>query len=295
MRDTPRRMRALVPVLVALLCTASFSACSGKSAASNRAEEQLAALQKKKEAEAKAKRDKENAPQALPTEVVKLDPPFDDTQAVVINPDGPCPEGLWALFAEVPGANADEKKANAAKKKELAEAAKAKKYLVKLRGAQQVMLSPYDAPAGKFNLDVAGTVDCTDSIGRIALAWTDAKAGDPGNSAAKADADFSQNVWTAAPVHFDLMIKSLTEAKEFNDKNRFGLSARVGFTLGKTEVDKKVRKVAKVKEEVKAAGETLSFGGGNEDWGAGRLIHVDMLGIRVATDREKKMLFEKKK
>jgi hypothetical protein len=281
-------------VLFAVLVAFTFG-CSGKSSAEKKAQDQLAALQKKKEAEAKAKKDKENAPEALPTEVIKLDPPYDDMQATVIIPDGPCPDGFWALFpGDAPGATPEEKKANNAKRKQLADEARSKKYVVKLRG-NQVVLSPYDAPNGKFGIDVNGTIDCTDSIGRIAIAWTDAHAGDPGNSAAKADADFAQNIWTAQPVHFDLMIKSLTEAKEFNDKNRFGLSARVGFGLGKTEVDKKVRKVAKVKEKVAAANETLSFGGGNEDWGAGRLVHADVLGIRVATDREKKMLFEKTK
>ena len=208
----------------------------------------------------------------------------------------PCPEGFWALFpGDAPGGSPEEKKANAAKRKELAEAAKARKYIVKLRAPAQVVLSPYDAPNGKFTIEVHGTIDCTDAIGRIALAWTATRAGDPGNSAAKADADFAQNSWIAEPAHFDLFIKSLTEAKEFNDKNRFGLSARVGFGLGKVEVDKKIKKVAKVTEKVAAAGETLSFGGGNEDWGAGRLIHADLLGIRVATDREKKQVAEKGK
>lgn len=281
--------------LFAVLVAFTLFSCGGKSSAEKKTQDALAALQKKKEAEAKAKADKENAPQALPTDVIKLDPPYDDTQATVILPDSPCPEGFWALFAgDAPGGTPEEKKANAARRKELAEAAKAKKYIVKLRG-NQVVLSPYDAPKGQFGIDVNGTIDCTDAQGRIAIAWTATNAADPGNSAAKADADFAQNVWTAQPVHFDLKITSLTEAKEFNDKNRFGLSARVAFTPGKTEIDKKVRKVAKVKEKVAAAGETLSFGGGNEDWGAGRMLHAEVLGIRVATDREKKMLFEKTK
>jgi hypothetical protein len=280
-------MRLLVSSLVVMLC-----ACS--SGGGSRATEQLAALQKKKEAEAKAKKEKEDRLEALPADVIKLDPPYDDGQAIVILPDGPCPEGFWALFnGDVPGGSPEEKKANLAKKKELAEAARSKKYIVKLRAPTQVVLSPYDAPNGKFVIDVLGTIDCTDSIGRIALAWTDAKAGDPGNSAAKEGAELTQNVWTAPPVKFELPIKSLTEAKEFNDKNRFGLSARVGFGLGKAEIDKKLKKVSKVSE--KAAGETLSFGGGSEDWGAGRLIHADLLGVRVATEREKKQLFEKGK
>ncbi len=282
--------RLLVSSLVVMLC-----GCSGKSSSTTRAQEQLAALQKKKEADAKAKKDKDEKLEALPAEVIKLDAPYDDTQATVLLPDGPCPEGFWALFptGEVPGATPEEKKANAAKRKELAEAVRSKKYLVKLRGPTQVPLSAYDAPNGKFGIEPFGTIDCTDSIGRIALAWTDAKAGDPGNSAAKEGAEITQNVWMAPPLHFDLAIKSLTEAKEFNDKNRFGLSARVAFTLGKAEIDRKVKKVAKVSE--KAAGETLSFGGGSEDWGAGRLIRAELLGVRVATDREKKMLFEKGK
>ncbi len=273
--------------LLVLSLVVGLSACSG---GSSRTADQLAALQKKKEAEAKAK--KEDKLEPIAVEVVKLDPPYDDSQATVIVPDGPCPEGFWALFqGDVPGADAAEKKANAARRKELVEAARSKKYIVKLRAPAQVVLSPYDAPSGKFTIDVHGTIDCTDSIGRIAIAWTDATAGDPGASAAKQGAEVTQNVWTAQPVKFELLIKSLTEAKEFNDKNRFGLSARVGFGLGKVEVDKKSKRTSKV--ATKAEGESLSFGGGVEDWGAGRLVHADLLGVRVATEREKKQLFEK--
>lgn len=256
----------------------------------SRTEQQLAALQKKKEEEKKAKDEDKLAP--LPTEVVELDPPYDDRQATVIGQDGPCPDGLWALFpGDAPGANAEEKKANGARRKELADALKAQKFIVKLRAPNQVTLSPYDAPNGKFGIEVIGTIDCTDALGRIAIAWTDAKAGDPGNSAAKEGAEFSQNVWMAEPVRFELPMKSLTEAKAFNDGNRFGLSARAAFTLGKVEVDKKLRKVAKVKME--ALGEKLGYGGGTEDWGAGRLVHAQLLGIRVATEREKKTLLTK--
>ncbi len=278
------------PLLVSLLVV-MVTGCPGSS---SRTQDQLAALQKKKEADARAKKDKDEKLENLPAEVIKLDAPYDDQQATVILPDAACPEGFWALFnGEAPGATPEEKKANAAKRKEVADAVRGKKYIVKLRAPTQVALSPYDAPNGKFSIDVLGTIDCTDAIGRIAIAWTDAKAGDPGNSAAKEGAELTQNIWMAGPVHFELPIKSLTEAKEFNDKNRFGLSARVGFAVGKTDVDKKLKKVAKVSE--KAAGETLSFGGGSEDWGAGRLIRAELLGVRVATDREKKQLLEKGK
>ena len=134
--------------------------------------------------------------------------------------------------------------------------------------------------------------DYTDSFGHVALAWTAAKAGDPGNSAAKQDAEITQNYWVAQPVTFSIPMKSMAEAKEWANSNRIGLSARVVFKLGKVEVDKKLHKVAKVTE--KAAGETISIGGGTEDWGAGRLVRVELIGLRVAVDKEKTQLFEKK-
>jgi hypothetical protein len=227
-------------------------------------------------------------------EVLHLAAPYDESGGLVVLPDGPCPEGLWAFFpGEAPGATPDEKKANAARRKDLVQALTGRTILVKLRSPATVTLSPYDAPNGKFLIDVVGTVDCTDSLGRIALAWTDAKSSTPETSAAKQGADLTQNIWSAPPVSFELPIKSLTEAKTFNDKNRFGLSARVAFTPGKAEVDKKVKKVKKVQAE--AAGEKLSFGGGTEDWGAGRLLRGTVLGVRVATEQEKKELFNNKK
>lgn len=273
-------------VVVTALAALSLFGCPDS--ASKRTQDQLDALQKKKAAAAKA----DDKPEPLPAEVLHFDPPYDDTQAVVILPDGPCPEGFWALFpGDAPGATPEEKKANAANRKSLADGLRAKKFLVKMKGSS-VTLSPYDAPKGRFTIDVKGTIDCTDSMGHVAIAWTEAKAGDPGNSAAKEGSELTQNVWLAPPVTFELPITSLTEAKAFNDGNRFGLSARVGFTLGKAEVDKKLKKVAKVTEQ--AAGETLTLGGGMEDWGAGRMVRAELLGIRVATEREKKQLFDQR-
>src|SRR5438105_1868294 len=81
-------------------------------------------------------------------------------------------------------------------------------------------------------------------------------------------------------VKFSIPMKSMAEAKEWKNKNLIGLSARVVFKLGKPDVDKKLHKVAKVTE--KAAGETISIGGGTEDWGAGRLVHAELIGLRVA-------------
>lgn len=273
---------------VFLLASTSLFACNEGRA--KRAEKQLAELKAKQEAEKAAKKEDKLAPVV---ETVKLDPPYDDVSSERLTPDGPCPEGLWALVpGEAPGATPEEKKANAARRAELAKTFEGKKYMFRLRAPHQVTLKPHDAVAGVLPIEVLGTVDCTDAQGRIAIAWTDAKAGSPNASAAKQDADFVQNMWLAPPVFFTLPIKSMSEAKNFTQNNALGLTARVVFTFGKGEVDKKLRKVPKVKET--AAGETLAFGGGSEDWGAGRMVRGELVGLRVATEQEKKQVFEVK-
>ena len=153
-------------------------------------------------------------------------------------------------------------------------------------------LFPFDATKNEFPLDVVGTIDCTDSMGHIAIAWSTVKAGDPGSSAAKEGAEVSQNIWMAQPLKFTLPMKGMADAKTFESKNRLGLSARVFFKLGKGEIDKKLKKIAKVVE--KAAGETLSIGGGVEDWGAGRMVRAEGVGVQIATDKEKTMVIERK-
>lgn len=256
----------------------------------SKAQQQLDELKKKQALDAKAKEAADDAKKNPKVEAATLSVPYDDTQATVIAADGPCPEGLWALFGgKAPGDTPAEQKANAAKRKEVAEAARGKQYLVKLR---TLKLSAYDEVGGKFTIEVPGTIDCEDSIGRIALAWSEAKAIDPGASAVHQGAELTQNVWTAKPVVFELPMTSMKDAKDFEKSNKFALSARIGFKLGKTAVDVKTKRVAKVSE--KAAGETLSFGGGAEDWGAGRLVNAEVLGIRVANQNEKNQLFEKK-
>lgn len=281
-------MRPLAAVVLAF----AVSACQGQDAAAKRAKEKLKqseldkADKKKKDDEADAKR---FAPKE--SEQVRLGSPWDDGKS--IGNDGPCPEGIWALFkGDAPGADKAEKKANESKRAELVKDLKAQTFMVKLRAPDQVTLKPFDAPKGEFPLEVAGSIECTDSFGHVSLAWTAAKAGNPGNSAAKQDAEITQNYWLAPPVTFSIPMKSMKEAKEWADANRIGLSARAVFRLGKVEVDKKLHKVAKVTE--KAAGETISIGGGTEDWGAGRLVRVELIGLRVATNKEKDQIFERK-
>jgi hypothetical protein len=87
---------------------------------SARTQAQLEALQQKRAEAAKKAAADPIAP--LPTDVVRLAAPYDDTQAVVVRQDGPCPEDFWALFpGEAPGASPAEKKANASRRKSLAE------------------------------------------------------------------------------------------------------------------------------------------------------------------------------
>lgn len=278
--------------LLVLAFCASLAACHGQDESAKRT---LDKLEKSKVDKAdKAKKDADtDAKRFAPkeSEVVKLGSPWDDGK--VIGNDAACPEGIWALFkGDAPGGDKAEKKANEAKRADLVKDLKAQTFMVKLRAPDGVKLKDFDPPKGEFPLEVQGSIECTDSFGHVALTWTAAKAGNPGNSAAKQDAEITQNYWIAPPVTFAIPMKSMVEAKEWANSNRIGLSARVVFKLGKVEVDKKLHKVAKVTE--KAAGETISIGGGTEDWGAGRLVRVELIGLRVATDREKNQIFEKK-
>lgn len=276
-----------------LVVAVGLVGCEGKSG--NRAQEKLDALQKKKDADAKAKAAAEEArlkAANAPADDARLEPPYDEAGSARLKMDGPCPEGLWALFpGDPPGGSKEEKAANAAKRKELVAALKGKQYMVRLR-PPDVKLLPYDAPKGEFTIELLGGIDCSDSMGRVAMAWTDAKAIDPGASAAKEGAEVTENIWDAPKVTFQLPIKSQAEAKTFEQKNRINLAARVVFTLGEVKVDKKLKKVAAVSEA--AAGETLGYGGGVEDWGAGRMVKAKLVGMRVATDGEKTVLFDKR-
>jgi hypothetical protein len=282
-------------------CLLVLAACSKQSDAEKRIADKVkkaeseAAAREKSNAEKQAAREAamSNKPPPMPAgEVVKVDPPYSDEGNVLLKSDGQCPEGFWSLFAgDPPGANKDEKKANAAKRAELAKALKDRTYLVKLR-ASQVKLSPYDAPNGRFVVEVDGSIDCEDSIGHVTIAWTKAVATTPPPSAAQEGAEVTQNVWLAPKVEFSVPMPTMAQAKEFNDKNRLSLSARVALKLGKTEIDKKMKKVAKV--ETEAAGQALKIGGGMEDWGAGRVVRAELIGVRLASDREKTTVAEKK-
>lgn len=254
-----------------------------------RAEKQLADLKAKQEAQKAAQTEEKLV---APVDVVKLDPPYDDTSSERLVPDGACPEGLWALFpGPAPGETPEEKKANEARRAGLKEALKGKQFMFRLRAPHQVTLQPHDAAQGLLPIHVLGTVDCSDALGHVAIAWTPATS-TPANPAAGRD-EPTPHHWAAPPLTFTLPIKSMSEAKSFAQNNALGLTARVVFTFGKGEVDKKLKKVAKVAQE--AAGENVGYGGGVEDWGAGRLVRAELIGYRVAVDQERKQLYEQRR
>jgi hypothetical protein len=278
---------AMLRLTLAALVVLALTGCPQD--ASKKMEEKQRALDAAKEKKAKVDEAKDLA--APPKDIAKLGPPWEDSSYMEIKPDGKCPEGIWSLFAgDTPGGDAKEKKENEKKRGELSKTVKEATYLIKLSGPQQVTLKPYDAPKGSFPVEVLGTIDCEDSFGHVAIAWTKATAGEPPNSAAKQDADVTQSIWTAEPMSWALPMSGVTESKAFEKKNQYQLSSRIVIKLGKTEWNHKMKKVAKMGD--KTAG--ISIGGGSEDWGAGRLVHAELVAVRVATNREKDTLFEKK-
>jgi hypothetical protein len=272
--------------LVLALVTAGCSRDSSK-----RTQEQLAGLQKRKAEEAV-----KNASKAATTsapQVTHVAAPYDEGQGTMLSSDAQCPAGLWALFpGEAPGATPEEKKANEARRAGLVQTISAWSFLVRLQAPAKVTLHPHDAANGKFDIEVAGSVDCLDPAGHVTIAWTPAKAVETPASAVSQGAEVRPNLWDAPPLTFELPMKSLSEAKAFYDANRFGLSARVALKLGKGEVDKKLKKVGKVTKTM--PDQTIGYGGGVEDWGAGRLVRATLVGVRVATEQERKELFDRR-
>ncbi|MBI3184510.1 MAG: hypothetical protein HYZ28_20430 [Myxococcales bacterium] len=256
---------------------------AGCSDSKKRAEQRQRAIEEQR-AQLKGAKEEKGAGKPEP---VKLEAFWDDPGYLRLSSDGACPEGVWALFpGNVPGEDATEKKANEGRRGELASKLKASTALVKLHSPMEVKLHDFDAPKGSFPIEIAGSVDCTDSFGHLTLAWAPAKAVIPANSAAKQGAEVQQNLWQVEPLSYHLPMSTQAEAKEFRDKHRFDLTARLVLRLGKSRVDKKMFRTSKVTQG------DISLGGGLEDWGAGRLIQAEVLGLRLATDFEKKPLIE---
>jgi hypothetical protein len=205
-------------------------------------------------------------------------PYWDNSSLVVMRNEKACPEGLWALFpGQAPGGDDPARRANEAKRGELASALRSKTFVARLRGPEEVKLREYDAPKGHFPLDLRGVIDCQDSIGRIAVAFTEPKAITPKGSVmsgVSGDAVI-ESIWDAPPRPYEVPMRGVSEAKAFRDRHQFGLEAYVVFKLGKSDVHHKKLKIAK-----ETSGD-VTIGGGIQDFGAGRMVRGEVDQVRV--------------
>jgi hypothetical protein len=202
-------------------------------------------------------------------------PYWDDRSFVAVKNEKACPEGLWALFpGKAPGGDDAARRANEARRSELASALRGKTLVARLRGSEEVKLRDYDAPKGHFPLELKGIIDCEDSIGRIAIAFTEPKAITPKGSALSGDT-VVESIWDAPPQAFTVPMKSMSEAKAFRERHQLGLEAYVVFKLGKADVHQR-----RIKIEKETAGD-ISIGGGVQDFGAGRMVRAEVEHVRV--------------
>jgi hypothetical protein len=213
-----------------------------------------------------------------------LDEAWNPKGSAVITSGKPCPDGLWTLFPVTPG-EGDEQQANEAKRASLLEKVMAQTYVVQLRHGQGVALRKYNAKKKTLTVEVEGLVECFDGAGLLSVAWGEPAKPFRPKAEDEEDGATPQSVWRAQPLLFPLPFSTPNEAKAFAEQEGIGTIARLVFTLGKSDVDKKLKKTAKPNGE---EGEDVL------DWGAGRLIHVKLSGVRLSTDHEKKLLSEKR-
>ena len=247
--------------------------------------------QKKRDAEKKAQEDKEAARlKALQPKVdrARLDSFWDDPSFLKVSLGRPCPEGLWSIFPGTPGEGAEQTR-NESKREELAEKMKSSTFVVLLAHGNGVTMRKYNPKKKQLTVEVDGLVECYDGLGLLSVAWGQpAKPFRPPPPDADEEEMTPQAVWRAQPLLFPLPFPNAAEANKFRDKAGLGLETRIVFKLGKIDIDKKKLKTEKPLPDAGAVKEEL-------DWGAGRLVHVDVLGVRVGTDFEKTLLTEKRK
>ncbi len=209
-------------------------------------------------------------------EPAKLEPFWADPAYLRVKTGKACPEGMWALFPQTPGEGA-EKEANEAKRAELLAKVRASTFVAVLPFDSGVMLRKYNPRKKALTVQVDGVMECFDGLGLLAVAWGQpAKAVRPAQPDDDEEEVTQQAVWRAQPLTFSLPFPTAAEAKAFRENQGIGIEARIVFTLGKVDVDKRGKK-------------------GEVDWGAGRLVHVDVVGVRIATDHEKVQLAEQRK
>ena len=227
------------------------------------------------EARAKQSEQKPAAPSGAAGPKRQAHPYWDDRSFLVVRNEKACPEGLWALFSgKAPGGDDAARRANEARRSELASSLRGKTFVARLRGSEEVKLADYDAPKGQFPVELKGVIDCEDSIGRIAIAFTEPKAITPKGSVLSGDA-VVESIWDAPAKTFTVPMKSVSEAKAFRERHLLGLEAYVVFKLGKTDVHQR-----RVKIEKETAGD-VSIGGGVQDFGAGRMVRAEVEQVRI--------------
>ncbi len=269
-------IRAVVMAVLMLL------APSCKSSSDRMRERQKArdAEKKAQEDAAEAKR-KANEPKI---DWAELDEFWEPPGAVKIASGKPCPDGLWTLFKVTPGEGA-EQEANEKKRAELLEKVKGQTFVVQLRHGQGVEFRKYNAKKKTMSVEVEGLVECFDGAGLLSVAWGEPAKPFRPSAEEEEEGGTPQAVWRAQPILFPLPFDSAAAAKSFAEKEGLGTIARLVFTLGKADVDTKVKKTGKPNGEE---------GEDNLDWGAGRLVHVKLIGARISGDHEKTLLVEKK-
>lgn len=274
-------MTRVVTVVLGLSClVGTLPACKSNA-------DKMREKQKARDAEKKAQDDAAEARRKAAEPKVdwaQLDASWDPPGAVKIATGKPCPEGLWTLFDLTPGEGA-EQQANEAKRQALLEKVKAQTYVVQLRHGQGVNLRKYNAKKKTLTVEVDGLVECFDGAGLLSVAWGDPAKPFRPSADDEEEGATPQAVWRAQPLLFALPFDTAADAKRFAEKDGIGAIARLVFTLGKADVDKKVKKTAKPNGE---AGEDAL------DWGAGRLVHVKLMGVRLSSDHEKNLLAERR-
>jgi hypothetical protein len=209
-------------------------------------------------------------------EVAQLEPPWDDPAYLKVTSGKPCPDGVWAMFSTAPGEDA-EKAANEKKRAELLPKVKDGTYVTVLNVDTGVKVGKYNEKKKVLPIEVEGLVECTDGVGMVSMAWGEpAKVKRPSKD--QAEETTPQSVWSAKPISFALPFDSQAEASAFVEGPGAGLQVRLVYKVRKVQEDKHL-----VKTEL-----------GKIDFGAGRLMHVDLVAARLATDHEKTAVVEKK-
>jgi hypothetical protein len=228
---------------------------------------------------------------AIPViEAAKLDPPWDDPKYTRIATGKPCPEGTWALFSTAPGEGEEQKK-NEARREELKAKVREGTYVTNLRLSGGVVVHPYNAKKKTTTIELDGLVECTDGLGMVSFAWGEpAKPFRPPGGGGDDDDEAltPQSVWRARPLLFKLPFATKAEAAKFAEGAGTLIEARLVYTVGKPDQDKHVVKTSRLAQE-----DGTRPGQDEIDWGAGRLVHVDLVGVRLSTDHEKVAVMEK--